>query len=85
MTEIPNGNFYFNEINLSLLIKLKPLYQHKKGHVKFDFSKKKIEISISNGVGSGVEDSLLLKSKRSGGVDFIPFFPKELELDFIPK
>ena len=76
MTKIPNGNFYFNEINLSLLIKQKPLYQHKKSHVRFDFS---------NGVGSGVEDSLLLKSKRSGGVDFIPFLQKELELDFTPK
>ena len=43
---------------------------------------KNIRISIFNGVGSGVKDSLLLKSKRSGGVDFTPFFQKELELDF---
>ena len=65
------------------------MYQHKKAifGLIFKHSKERLflEISIFAGVGSGVVDSLLFNSKRSGGVDFTPFFPKELELDFTPK
>ena len=61
------------------------MYQRKNGNFLIDFFCKKTEFIFTKGVGSGVENPLLFESKRSGKVDFTPFFPKELEWDFTPK
>ena len=68
-------------INLRFLSKAK-IYA---ATLKYYFFGKIQEFLFLKGVGSGVGYSLLFKFKRSGGVDFTPFFSKELELDFTPK
>ena len=76
-----SGKFCKSTINLRFLTKAKIYAATLKNY----FFWKIVEFIFLKGVGSGVGYSLLFEFKRSEGVDFTPFFSKELELDFTPK
>ena len=80
-----SGKFCFTTISLRFLDKAKIYAATLERQFPIYCFGKIFEFVFSKGVGSGVGYSLHFKFKRSGGVDFTPFFSKELELDFTPK